>query len=104
MPLISIARWRPRYRSKARRRAEITVGQIAIVYDRTAGRLTVGGEAVDFPAGLPGLRVLIDKGILEISSSDDLWLAPFEADEAMEEGEITARGEGVKADFYEIPG
>ena len=85
-------------------RAEITVGQIAIVYDRTAGRLTVGGEAVDFPAGLPGLRVLIDKGILEISSSDDLWLAPFEADEAMEEGEITARGEGVKADFYEIPG
>lgn len=85
-------------------RAEITVGQIAVVYDRTAGRLTVGGEAIDFPAGLPGLRVLIDKGLLEISSSDDLWLAPFEADETMEQGEIAVRGEGVKADFYEIPG
>lgn len=85
-------------------RAEITVGQIAIVYDRTAGCLMVGGETVDFPAGLPGLRVLIDKGIFEISSSDDLWLAPFEADEAMEQGEIAVHGEGVRANYYEIPG
>lgn len=85
-------------------RTEIAVGQIAVLYDRSAGRLTVGDETIDFPAGLPGLRVMIDKGLLEISSLDDLYLAPFEADEAAEEGEIIVRGEGVQTVYYGIPG
>lgn len=85
-------------------RAEIAVGQLVVRYDRSAGRLTVGGETIDFPAGLPGIKVLIDKGLLEISSLDDLYLAPFEADEAAQEGEIAVRGDFVRMVCYEIPG
>lgn len=84
--------------------ATVTVGQLSVCYDKNQGLLRINEEDFPFEKGLDRINILIDKGILEISSPDYLNLVTAEVPENLQEGavEIAEPESGVEAVYYEI--
>lgn len=80
---------------------EVGIGNLTAAYDPDSGILRIDGQEFPFEKGLKGLNILVDKGILEISSPDDLNLAAVEVPEVREQGEISVKS-GATAVIYEI--
>ena len=86
--------------------AEVLIGQLTVAYDKEQGTLRIGEDEFFFEKELDGLHILIDKGILEITSPDYLYLFTAEVSESLQEGEVKvgnqSLGNGVEAVLYEI--
>lgn len=86
--------------------AKVTIGQVSVCYDQKQGLLQIDEEAFTFEKELDGFIILIDKGILEISSPDYLCLVTAEVPENLQEGPIKIVNHksenGVNAVLYEI--
>lgn len=86
--------------------AEILIGRLTVAYNKEQGALRIADEEFLFEKELDGLHILIDKGILEISSSDYLYFFTAEVSETMQEGEVKLKNQsaenGAKAVLYEI--
>lgn len=82
------------------------IGGIELKYDKKSGVLKLDKEEIPFERELLELHIIIDKGILEISSHDYLYFAAVEVSERLLEGEVSVTSAAPASDFeyviYEI--
>lgn len=82
---------------------KLFIGELMISYDKTTGKLCCDTKEIDFGEKHTELHILIDKGMLEISSESYIRPAWFAVDENKLQGKISVvSGEMHNITYYEI--